>query len=104
MQNESQDDLDRKADKISTYSSNDLPKYEYLTGKDLGYKPSVAQQARFNYSPLTKLVNMGLKDEEKKDGLLKRLKNFEDKSEEQLKTITGKNEGQLEAIKNIERD
>ena len=69
MQNEAQYDLDRKADKTSVYSSNGLPKYEYLTGKDLGYKPSVAQQARFNYSSLTKFVNMGLKDEEKKDRL-----------------------------------
>ena len=24
---------------ISTYSSGDLPKYEYLTESDLGYKP-----------------------------------------------------------------
>ena len=35
MQNEAQYDLDRKADKISALSSNNLDKYEYLTGKDL---------------------------------------------------------------------
>ena len=35
-QNESQYDLDRKAAKISALSSNNLDKYEYLTGEDLG--------------------------------------------------------------------
>ena len=33
MQNESQDDLDSKAAKISALSSDNLGKYEYLTGK-----------------------------------------------------------------------
>ena len=36
MQNEAQYDLDRKATKISALSSNNLDKYEYLTGEDLG--------------------------------------------------------------------
>ena len=36
MQNEAQYDLDRKAAKISALSSNNLDKYEYLTGEDLG--------------------------------------------------------------------
>ena len=40
MQNEAQYDLDRKAAKTSAFSSNNLDKYEYLTGKDLGLKPS----------------------------------------------------------------
>ena len=39
MQNEPQYDLDRKAAKISTLSSNNLDKYKYLTGEDLGLKP-----------------------------------------------------------------
>ena len=39
-QNEAQYDLDRKAAKISALSSNNLDKYEYLTGEDLNYKPS----------------------------------------------------------------
>ena len=38
---QAQYDLDRLAAKISAYSSSDLRKYEYLTGEDLGYKPSV---------------------------------------------------------------
>ena len=46
MQNEAQYDLDRKAAKISALSSNNLDKYGYLTGKDLGLKPSTVQQAK----------------------------------------------------------
>ena len=37
--NERQYDLDKINAEISAYSSGDLPKYEYLTKKDLGYKP-----------------------------------------------------------------
>ena len=40
MQNQAQYDLDRKAAKISTLSSNYLDKYEYLTDENLGLKPS----------------------------------------------------------------
>ena len=40
MQNEAQYDLDRKTAKISAFSSNNLDKYEYLTGEGLGLKPS----------------------------------------------------------------
>ena len=43
MQNEAQYDLDRKATKISALSSNNLDKYEYLTGEDLGLKPSTIE-------------------------------------------------------------
>ena len=32
--------LDRMNAEMSTYSDGDLPKYEYLTKKDLNYKPS----------------------------------------------------------------
>ena len=50
--NQVQYDIDRLAAKIFAYSSGDLRKYEYLTGEDLGYKPSVSEQAKFDYSPL----------------------------------------------------
>ena len=36
--NKGQYDLDRQAAKISALSSNDLEKYEYLTGEYLGYR------------------------------------------------------------------
>ena len=61
MQNEAQYDLDKKAAKISALSSNNFDKYEYLTGEDLGLKPSTVEQERFEYSPLSKFLNKGLK-------------------------------------------
>ena len=86
--NKAQYDLDRSAAKISAYSFGDLRKYEYLTGEDLGYKPSVFEQAKFDYSVLGNFFNKGLKEEDKKEGRLKRLKNIEDRSEEQLKAFS----------------
>ena len=77
MQNEAQYDLDRKTAKISALSSNNLDKYEYLTGEDLGLKPSTIEQAKFEYSPLGKIFNKGLDKDDKKEGLFKRLKNIE---------------------------
>ena len=78
--NERQYNLDRINAKISAYSSGDLPKYEYLTKKDLRYKLDVFEQAKFEYSPLGKVFTDGLNKEDKSNtiGLLKRLKNIED--------------------------
>ena len=67
MQNEAQCDLDKEAAKISALWSNNLGKYEYLTGEDLSLKPSTVEQARFEYSPLGKIFNKGLKEDKKKD-------------------------------------
>ena len=84
-QNESQYDLDRKAAEISALSSNSLDKYEYLTGEDLGLKPSTIKKTKFEYSPLAKVFNKGLSEDDKKEGLFKKLKSIEDKNEELLK-------------------
>ena len=84
-QNESQYDLDGKATKISALSSNNLDKYEYLTDEDLGLKPSTAEETKFEYSPLGKIFNKGLSEEDKKEELLEKLKNIEDKNEEFIK-------------------
>ena len=65
MQNEAQYNLDRKAAKISVLSCNNLDIYEYLTGEDLGLKPSTVEQAKFEYSPFSKFFNKGLKEEER---------------------------------------
>ena len=97
-QNEAQYDLDRKTAKLSTLSSNDFDKYEYLTGKDLDHKISTVEQARFEYSSFGKMFNIGLKKEEKTEGLLKRLKNIENKKEEQLKVIEDQKEVQTKII------
>ena len=82
--NKRQYDLDRINAEISAYSSGDLPKYEYLTKKDLGYKPDAFKQARFEYSPLGKVFIDGLDKSDRKEGNLKRLKDIEDKSNNQL--------------------
>ena len=37
-------------------SSNNLGKYEYLTGEDLGLKPSSIEQTKFEYSLLGKIL------------------------------------------------
>ena len=68
-----------EAAKISALSSNNLDKYELLTGEDLGLKPSTIEQTKFEYSPLGKIFNKGL-SEDKKEGLLKRLRNIEDEN------------------------
>ena len=92
-QNEVQYDLGRKAAKTSALSSNNLDKYEYLTGEDLDLKPSTAEQAKFEYSPLGKTFNKDSdEDYDKKEGLLKRLKNIESKNEEQLKATEDQKE------------
>ena len=67
MQNEAQYDLDSKAAKISTLSSKTLDKYEYLTGKDLGLKPSTVEQIKFEYSPLAKVLTNNTKSKTNKD-------------------------------------
>ena len=81
-QNEAQYDLGRKAAKICALSSDNLDKYEYLTGEELGLKPSIVEQAKFEYSPLGKIFDKGLSKDDKKEGLFKRLKNIEGKNEE----------------------
>ena len=86
-QNESQYDLDSEAAKISALSSENLDKYELLTGEDLDIKPSIVEQAKFEYSPLGKIFNKGLSEVDKKERLFKRLENFKDKNEELINTI-----------------
>ena len=88
IQNEVQYYFDRKSAKISTLSSNNLIQYEYLSGEDLGLKPSTIEQAKFGHSPFGKIFNKGLSEDDKKEGLFKRLKNIEDKNEEQLKLLS----------------
>ena len=61
-----------------------------MTREDLGYKISVIEQARFEYSPLGKIFNKRLTEEDKKEGL--------------LKAIEDQRKKQLDAIKNIETD
>ena len=71
MQNEAQYNLDRKAAKIYVLSFNNMDKYEYLTGEDLGLKPSTIEQTKFECSPLGKIFNRGLSKGDKKERLFK---------------------------------
>ena len=57
-----------------------MDKYELLTGEDLDIKPSNIEQAKFEYSPLGKIFNKGLSEDDKKEGLFKRLENIKDKN------------------------
>ena len=66
-----------------------------MAGEDLNLKPSTVKKARFVYSPLGKIFNNGLKEKDKKEGLLKRLKNIGDEEklkQEKLKAIQSKTE------------
>ena len=54
--NQAQYNLDRE----TASSPKELDKYEYLTGKDLGYKPGVVERAKLEYSLLGKAPNKGL--------------------------------------------
>ena len=80
-------------------SSGKLDKYEYLTGEDLRYRPHPVQKAKFEYSPLDQVFNKGLTTDEKQEGLLKRLKNIEDKTDNktdnQLDLIRDQGDNQL---------
>ena len=76
--NKAQYDLVRQAAKISALSSGELERYEHLTGEDLGY-------SLLEYSLLGQVFNKGLYASEKNEGLLKRLKDIEDKIDTRLK-------------------
>ena len=99
-QNESQYYLDREAAKISSLSSNNLDKYELLTGEDLDLKASTVEQAKFEYSPLGKIFNKGLSEEDKKEGLFKRLENIKDKNEELINRFSTTNKAPKNKINN----
>ena len=89
--NKRQYDLDRTNAEISAYSSGDLPKYEYLTKTDLGYKPNLIEQTKFEYSPLGRVLNQGLDKSDKNKGILRRLKDIENKTSNQLLAIEDTN-------------
>ena len=51
--NQAQYDLSAEVAKISALPSKYLSeKYEYLTGEDLGFRPSALEKTKFEYSPL----------------------------------------------------
>ena len=52
--------VDRLNAEISAFPSGDLNKYEFLTRKDLNYKPNALDKARFEFSPLGQTFITGL--------------------------------------------
>ena len=89
--NQAQYNLDGLTAKISAYSSGDLKRYKYLTGEDLGYKPSVCEQAECDYSPLGNIFTKGLDKDDQEEVFLKRLENIKDKNEELLNAFSAAN-------------
>ena len=79
-----------------------MDKYGYLTGEDLCLKSSTIEQAKFEYSPLSKMFNKGSDKDDQKEGLFKRLEKIKNKNEEQLQAIKDQGEKQLRELKNIE--
>ena len=73
--------VDRLNAEISAFSSGDLNKYEFLTRKDLKYKPNALDKARFKFSPLgqtfsTRLDKIAQGHQE--EGVIKLLKDIRD--------------------------
>ena len=52
--------VDRLNADISAFSSSDLNKYEFLTRKDLKYKPNALDKTRFQFYPLGQTFSIGL--------------------------------------------
>ena len=73
--------VDRMNAEISAFSSGDLNKYEFLTRKDLKYKPNALDKARFQFSPLGQTFSIGLEKTAQgyqEEGVIKLLKDIRD--------------------------
>ena len=79
--NTNQYKVDRLNAELSTFSGGNLNKYEFLTRKDLKYKPNALVKARFKYFPLGKAFNTGLDKTAQgyqEESLIKLLKDIRD--------------------------
>ena len=78
-------DINREPAKISTLSSKEFNKFEYLTGEEIlpSNQKQIIEQAKFTYSPLGKAFE-------------KQIKTIEDQGEKQTKAI--QNQGQVKTI------
>ena len=71
--------VDRLNVEISTFSSGNLNKYEFLKRIDLNYKPNALEQAKFEFSPLGKTFSTELDKtipNYQKEGVIKLLKDI----------------------------
>ena len=79
--NTNQYKVDRLNAEISTFSSGDLNNYEFLTRKDLKYKPNALDKAKFEFSPLCKAFSTELDkivQGYQEEGVIKLLKDIRD--------------------------
>ena len=79
--NVSQYKVERMNAEISAFSSGDLNKYEFLTRKDLKYKPNALDKARFQFSPFGQTFSTGLDTNAQgyqEEGVIKLLKDIRD--------------------------
>ena len=79
--NNAQYDLDRMNGELPAYSSGDLPKYEYITKKDLGYKPDAVEKVKFDYSAEDNLQDnlVEVDDNDNKVGIFRIIKDIKDR-------------------------
>ena len=73
--------VDRMNAEISAFSSGHINKYEFLTRKDLKYKPNALDKARFQFSPLGQTFSIGLDKTAQgyqEEGVMKILKDIRD--------------------------
>ena len=79
--NTNQYKVDRLNAEISAFSSGGLNKYEFLTRKDLKYKPNALDKEKFEFSPLGKAFSVGLDKTAQgyqEEGVIKSLKDIRD--------------------------
>ena len=79
--NNAQYNIDRLNAKISAFSEGNLDKYEFLTRKDLKYKPNALDKPKFEFFPLGKAFNQGLDKNiqgYQEEGVIKLLKDIRD--------------------------
>ena len=81
---------------ISAFSEGDLDKYEFLTRKNLKYKPNALNKAKFEFSPLGKAFNQGLDkkaENYQEKGVIKLLKDIRDRMVRPIAVNNGRNNG-----------
>ena len=74
--NQAQYNLDREEAKISALSSDELDKYQFFTGKDLGYKRGVVEKFKFEYSPLGEVFNKRLEKKKERKRTVEKIKKY----------------------------
>ena len=79
--NNNQYKVDRLNAEISAFRNGDINIYNFLTRKDLKYKPNALDKGRFEFSPLGKAFSVRLDKtvpNYQKEGVIKLLKNIRD--------------------------